>query len=42
MKVAVQAAAMLDDPEIDEVVKVLSVADENMQLRALERNALKL
>jgi|TARA_B100001750_G_C15444041_1_gene565194 HEAT repeat protein len=42
MKVAVQAAAMLGDPEIDEVLKVLSVADENLQLRDLARKALKL
>ena len=42
MMVAVQAASMLDDSEIDEVIKVLSVTDENLQLRDLAKKALKL
>ena len=42
MRVAVQAAAMLDDSEIDDVLKTLSVTDENLQLRDLAMKALKL
>ena len=42
LMVAVQAAAMLGDSEIDEVIKVLSVTDENLQLRDLAKKALKL
>ena len=42
MMVAVQAASKLDDSEIDEVLKILSVTDENLQLRDLAKKALKL
>ena len=33
---------MLDDSEIDDVLKTLSVTDENLQLRDLAKKALKL
>jgi len=42
MMVAIQAAAMLDDSEIDEVLRVLSDTDENLKLRDLAKKALKL
>ena len=42
MRVAVQAAAMLDDSEVDDVLKTLSVTDENLQLRDLAMKALRL
>ena len=41
MMVAIQAAAMLDDSEIDEVLRVLSDTDENLKLRDLAKKALK-
>ena len=42
MMVAIQAAAMLDDSELDEVLRVLSDTDENLKLRDLAKKALKL